>query len=75
MAAVITAPKIETPIVIPDGDQHTIWEWLKDQARSRGQAELIHSVKEQGNCDAQTVTKCLELAALLDIPLARSRFS
>lgn len=72
-----TRPKVDEPIVIPDfgGDQYKAWEWLKDQARSQGKDELIHQVKEKGNCSAQTVTKTMELARLLDIPMNIGQFA
>jgi hypothetical protein len=63
-------------MVIPDfeGDQYKAWEWLKQHARNRGQEDLIHQVKEHGDCSLQTVNKVRELAALLGTPINMSQF-
>ena len=77
MKRVATRPRIETPIVIPDvqGDQYRMFEWLKKHARQTGRADLIHQIKEQGNCESQTITKVMELAKLLGVPISQTIFT
>ena len=70
MVQVLTRPKIEEPVVIPDfATQYEAWEWLK----SRATPEQLNLVKEQGSCDAQTITKVEELAAILGVPMRSFR--
>ena len=76
MALVSAPPRIDTPIVIPyfGGDPTKTWEWLKKYSRATGREDLIHQVKETGNCRSQTITKVGELSALLKIPINKGIF-
>ena len=70
MVQTLTRPRIEEAIVVPDfTTQHEAWTWLKTQASD----EQLALVKEQGNCDTQTITKVEELSAILGIPVRSFR--